>query len=305
MTIAYGVMLTLAALLFVGHLVLVKKREPWLTLLFGCVTVVNFGYFLLSLAETLSFAIFANDVAYLGSVFLSACMLFTVMKLCGFKPRRALIVTLLAIGVVMLAIVCTSGLLPLYYREVSLTFVDGAAKLEKVYGVLHPVYLFYTLAYFAAMITAIIYSAYRHTVGKRRFAALIAAVVCGNILVWVVEKFIPWNFEFLSVTYILSELVLLLVYWMIEEYIHVQDMAQREDDEGERMMRVLSRLAKGETLSPREQEILTLVLRGKKRRDIASALHLSENTVKTYTRTLYAKIGVASRDELYAWLDEQ
>lgn len=296
-------MTLLAALLLVCHLVLIKKREPWLILLFICVTVVNGGYFLLSIARTIPFAIFANDVAYLGSVFLVVCMFFTVMKLCGITPRRALVVTLLSLAAVMLLIVCTSGFLPLYYREVHLTFVDGAAKLEKTYGVLHPLYLVYTLFYFIAMITTILYSAYRKTVGKRRFAALIAAVVCGNILVWVVEKFIPWNFEFLSVTYILSELVLLLVYWMIEEYVHVQDMQKPSKDEEARLARVLTRLPKGEALSAREQEILTLVLRGKKRRDIADTLHLSENTVKTYTRTLYAKLGVTSRDELYAWLD--
>ena len=303
MTIAYAVMFALAALLLVCHLLLVKKREPWLVLLFACVTVVNFGYFLLSLSKTLPFAIFANDVAYLGSVFLVVCMLFTVIKLCGFVPRRALVIALLSLGALMLSIVCTAGFLPLYYREVTLTFVDGAAKLEKVYGVLHPVYLLYTIAYFVAMIAAIVHSACRRKVGKRRFAALIAAVVCGNILVWVVEKFIPWDFEFLSVTYILSELVLLLVYWMIEEYVYVQDM-QRDVGEDARLARVLTRLPKGETLSTRESEILVLVLKGKKRRDIAATLHLSENTVKTYTRTLYAKLDVASRDELYAWLEQ-
>jgi DNA-binding CsgD family transcriptional regulator len=29
---------------------------------------------------------------------------------------------------------------------------------------------------------------------------------------------------------------------------------------------------------------------------------LSENTIKTYTRTLYGKVGVSSREELYALL---
>ena len=304
MKIAYGVMLLLALLLLVGYLLLVKRREVWLSLLFVCVVIVNLGYFLLAMAKTLPFAIFANDVAYLGSVFLSMCMLFTIIRLCGFEVRRALVAVLASLGVLMLAVVCTSGLLPLYYREVSLTFVDGAAKLEKTYGVLHPVYLCYTLTYFVAMIATIADSARRRTVGKRRFAALLAAVVCGNILVWIVEKFIPWEFEFLSVTYILSELVLLLVYWMIEEYVHVQDVAKSDRSEDDRMARVLTRLQCGEALSAREREILALVLKGKKRRDIADTLHLSENTVKTYTRTLYAKIGVASRDELYAWLDE-
>ena len=58
----------------------------------------------------------------------------------------------------------------------------------------------------------------------------------------------------------------------------------------------------GETLAPREREILELILENKKRREIAERLCLSENTITTYTRTLYSKLGVSSREELYALL---
>jgi DNA-binding NarL/FixJ family response regulator len=44
------------------------------------------------------------------------------------------------------------------------------------------------------------------------------------------------------------------------------------------------------------------VLQNKKRKEIAEELCLSENTVKTYVRTLYGKVGVGSREELYALL---
>ena len=58
----------------------------------------------------------------------------------------------------------------------------------------------------------------------------------------------------------------------------------------------------GEELAPREREIPELILEGEKRKAIADALCLSENTIKTYTRTLYGKLGVGSREELYALL---
>lgn len=58
-----------------------KQKEPWLLSLYVCVAVVNTGYFLLSIAGTLSFAILANDIAYLGSVFLSVSMLLTIVRL--------------------------------------------------------------------------------------------------------------------------------------------------------------------------------------------------------------------------------
>jgi DNA-binding CsgD family transcriptional regulator len=69
--------------------------------------------------------------------------------------------------------------------------------------------------------------------------------------------------------------------------------------------KVLLFVKSGESLAPREREILALMLDNKKRREIADALYLSENTVKTYTRTLYSKLGVRNREELYALLSKE
>ena len=158
MIATYAIMAVIATVLLIGYCALVRKKEPWLLLLYICVTVVNVGYFLLSVAKNVSFAIVANDIVYLGSVFLSVSMLLTIVKLCGFEAKKKLVITLIAIGTVMFTLVATSGILPWYYKEVSLVFVGGAAKLNKVYGVLHPTYLFYLLAYFSAMVVCIIQS---------------------------------------------------------------------------------------------------------------------------------------------------
>lgn len=315
MVITYAVVAIIAMALLIGYATLVRKKEPWLLLLFVCVTVVNIGYFLLSLSKTVEFALFANDIAYLGSVFLSMCMLLNIAKLCGFAIKKKLVILLVAIGVIVFAIVATSGILPWYYKEVELVFIDGAAKLKKVYGVLHPCYLIYLMAYFAAMIACIVQSVYKKMIASQRHASLLAAIVFGNIMVWFVEKFIPWDFEFLSVSYLFSETILLGLHWMMQDYVRL-DLVPKSAKETkaqvpvdiatlpveEKVLKVLSTLHDGEMLSTREREILELILQNKKRREIADALCLSENTIKTYIRTLYGKLGVSSRDELYALL---
>ena len=219
-------MAIIATILLVGYFAFVRQKEPWLLLLYVCVTIVNVGYFLLSISKTVKFAIFANDVAYFGSVFLSMSMLLTITKLCGFEIKKKLIITLGTIGIVMFLIVATVGILPWYYKEVELVFVDGAAKLKKVYGVLHPMYLVYLVGYFAAMVACIVQSIRKKMIASQRHASLIAAIVFGNIAVWFVEKFIPWDFEFLSVSYIFSEIVLLGLYWMMQDYVRVDLVPQ-------------------------------------------------------------------------------
>ena len=315
MITTYAIMAMIATALLIGYCALVRKKEPWLLLLYVCVTIVNVGYFLLSISKTIEFAIFANDVAYLGSIFLSMSMLLTIIKLCGFEVKKKLVIALIALGAVMFVIVATSGILPWYYKEISLAFVDGAAKLEKVYGVLHPTYLVYLLAYFAAMITCIVKSIGKKMIASQKHAVLLTAIVFGNIAVWLVEKFIPWNFEFLSVSYLFSELILLGLYWMMQDYVRSDLIPQpvvgaprpapidiSTMPMEEKILKVLSFLKPGEMLAEREREVLELVLQNKKRKEIADELCLSENTIKTYTRTLYGKVGVGSREELYALL---
>ncbi|MDQ5769235.1 response regulator transcription factor [Thiothrix subterranea] len=50
-------------------------------------------------------------------------------------------------------------------------------------------------------------------------------------------------------------------------------------------------------LSPREQEVLTLVAKGLSRNDVAKLLTLSNNTVARYIRDVYQKLNISSRAE--------
>ena len=313
MTIGYGITLALAIGLLIAYLVMVKNKEIWLTMLYICVTIVNLGYLLLSMANTVEFAVFGNDVAYLGSVFLSMCMFLTIVRLCGFKIKKAHIIVCVSIGAIMFAIIATSGFLPWYYKSVSIEMIDGAAKLVKEYGVLHPFYMVYLLGYFAAMIGTIIHSVRKKKIGNPKLAGFIAAIVCSNIVMWLFEKLVNWEYEFLSVTYISSEFLLLIVYWMLHDYVHKTEVPSPVIVEekapiiivdnmtrAEKIKTILASLPEDTVLSTRQMDILERILDYKSRKEIAVELHLSENTVKTHTGMLYKALGVSGRDEIYA-----
>ena len=141
------------------------------------------------------------------------------------------------------------------------------------------------------------------------------AIVVGNIGLWCIEKIIPWEFEALSAIYPISAFAFLYVWLMLQDYVHKRDIPTYTPAESEKLavqiteMTMEAKLAKVLTfvkedapLSIREREILEMVIAGKKRKEIADALYLSENTVKTYTRTLYGKLGISCREELYELL---
>jgi DNA-binding NarL/FixJ family response regulator len=54
-------------------------------------------------------------------------------------------------------------------------------------------------------------------------------------------------------------------------------------------------------LSPREAEILALIAQGLSNQQIADRAYLSINSVKTYIRSAYRKIGVTSRSQAVLW----
>jgi DNA-binding NarL/FixJ family response regulator len=56
-----------------------------------------------------------------------------------------------------------------------------------------------------------------------------------------------------------------------------------------------------EGLTDREAEILALITQGKNNADVATLTYLSPNTVKSYIRTIYRKINVASRTQAVLW----
>ena len=310
MTIAYGIILAVAVVLLVLYCTLIRKKEEWLLVLYACVCIVNLGYLLLSLSKTVEFALLANKIAYLGHIFSLISMYLTIAKLCGFYYTKKLPILLFSLGGVVFAMVCTTGYLPWYYKSVMLEQADGATKLVKEYGPLHVVYLIYILAYFALMIATIIWSIRRKKVSSRKHAGLLTAVVLCNIAMWIIEKFVTWNFEFLSISYILSVGMLFFLHWMMQDYIHIQDVPAPIVEEkstvvvvdtmtiAEKMKIIFSRLAEGTTLTAKEIEVLEKMLDGKARKEIAEGLKISENTVKTHLKHIYEKLEISNKQDL-------
>ena len=54
-------------------------------------------------------------------------------------------------------------------------------------------------------------------------------------------------------------------------------------------------------LTPREAEMIALIVRGYSNEEIATSRYLSPNTVKSYIREAYRKIRVNTRAQAVAW----
>jgi hypothetical protein len=189
-----------------------KKRDVWLLLIFVSVSICNLGYFMLSVSQSLSSALNSNRLAYLGSVFLPFFILMMVLRFCGMKRPKPLMITLVTIGIVMLGITTSPGILPIYYSTVDIEIINGATKLVREYGPLHTLYYVYLIGYMFSMVVVAIYAIAKKKIRSPLHTVLLLCTVFCNILIWLVEQFLTRGFERLSVSYILTECLILAVY---------------------------------------------------------------------------------------------
>lgn len=218
MSLAYGI-ITITALFLLGACIVVdRKKEIWLLLLFISVFVSNLGYFLVSVSKTLDFALRSNRIAYAGTVFLPFFMFMIILNLCGVPYRKLFPAVLCTVSLVVLAIAASPGYLTVYYRTVSLEIVDGSSRLVREYGPLHSLYYIYLFLYFGAMSAVIVYSIVRKKISVRIHGILLLFTVFINIAVWLIEQFLPRGFEFLSIAYVLSESLVFVLYGIFQKY---------------------------------------------------------------------------------------
>ena len=312
----YAVTAVISLLLLMTYSLFFKKKEPWILLLHSSVFVVNLGYSALSFSGSLGEALLANRISYLGSVFLPLCMLMTVIEACRVRAGRYVTGALILVSVAVFIIAASPGYLDIYYKEVSFEIVNGAASLVKVYGKLHAVYYIYLFAYFFSMLSVIISAYVKKKLDSYKQACVLLSVVFLNILIWLLEQLFEADFEFLSVSYIASETVLLFFFSILNDYkkleqelknAAVKNSVTEETIPSEGVVGVLDDYSIGLLVSDwkeqyhlteREQEILALMLTDIKRKQIADPLCLSENTVKTHFAHIFTKIGVSGKSEL-------
>lgn len=308
LSVIYGITAGLALCLLIGYCCAVKKKDRWFLLLFASVLVVNIGYYALAVSQDLETALFANRIAYLGSVFLPLSMWMIILNITTIRFPKWLPGLLLGIGAVVFLIAASPGYLDIYYKEVYFERINGVSVLNKVYGPLHSLSLVYLLGYFAAMVTTIVHATVTDKVRSTVYAAILAAAVFVNIGVWMIEQLVRIDFEILSVSYIISECFLLGLLLFIAEQEKQKALLQQlssgaapdagktsEPADPEQLAVFLEGLTR---LTPKEQQIYDCYVAGKSTAEIMEQLNIKENTLKFHNKNLYSKLGISSRRQL-------
>ena len=319
LSVVYGVVALLSALLFLIYFLYDKKKTRMFLALFGCVAVSNCGYFLLSICGSLAAAKLASCMSYFGGAFSMLIMLLVICDVCQVRMQKWMPWCLTGISIVSFLLAASGDWLGLYYRSVSLEIINGTTHLLKEYGPLHGLYALYLAGYVVMMLLCIVSAARHKRLSSPKYTAILLVAVLLNVGVWLVEQAIKEEFEFLSVSYIITAVLLLLIYNMLCDYgiirpetgvLSVQMLTQlntRQINPGalppgmEEMFRRVAE--KAQTLTSAERRILNYYIDGHDIAEIPDLAYISIHTVKKHNRSIYQKLEIASRDELMLYIE--
>ena len=319
LSVVYGVVALLSVLLFVIYFLCDKRKIHLFLALFGCVAVSNCGFFLLSICKSLAVARLANCMSYFGGAFSMLIMLLVICDVCQVPMRKWMTCCLNCISVVFFVLAASGDWLGLYYRSVSLEIVNGTTHLVKEYGPLHGLYALYLAGYVVMMLLCIVSAARAKRLSSPRYTTILLVAVLLNVGVWLIEQAINEEFEFLSVSYMITAVLLLLIYNLLCDYgiirpetgaLSVQTLTQlntRQINPGtlpsgmEQMFRGFAEKAR--TLTSAERRILNYYIEGHDIAEIPDLAFISIHTVKKHNRSIYQKLEIASRDELMLYIE--
>ena len=318
--IIYEAAAAISFVLLIGCILLVHKKRFWYLFLFSSVFVVNMGYTLLALSPNLEFALWANRLAYLGSVFLPPSMLMIILDVTHTKYKKYLPAVLIGIATVVFLVAASPGILDVYYKDVLFDKVNGVTALVKTYGPLHPIYLVYLMSSFVTMIAVIANATLKKRVENIAYAVILNMAVFVNIGLWFIEQLVEVDFEILSISYIISEIFLLGIHIVMREnqrlrdfvkqVERVQELSSSQNDELDSALKNPTSNPKLDSariemfvsglneLTATEKAIYDAYIARLTTKEIMAKLNIKENTLKFHNKNLYGKLGVSSRKEL-------
>ena len=162
----------------------------------------------------------------------------------------------------------------------------------------------------SAMVFIVARAFLKKTIPSFFHSVVLLLAVLINIGVWLIEQLVSINYEMLSISYIVTELVLLGLNIIMTENENLKavstastmpedtlstDASHSEPPISEVQKELLANLKK---LTKTERIIFDCYISGKNTKEIMSELMITENTLKFHNKNIYSKLNVSSRKHL-------
>lgn len=195
-----------------------NRISVYYVLLFSSIVVVNFGYMQMTCAKEELVSIYCNQTIYLGGSFCPFFMILCFCDLCKVKANKIFKYALLCIALISFGLVSTVGVVPWYYKHVSVIERFGINMLLKDYGPLHTLYPMYLMATVITDFVVIIKSFKKGRDVSYITGILLAIANTFSVVSYILEKLTGLDIPLLPFGYFVSETLVLCLIIRISKY---------------------------------------------------------------------------------------
>ena len=210
------------AVIMTGSILVKNRKVDNAFILFGVLLTVNCaGRYMMSVSETVEFAVWANKIMYVGGCYLPFVVFLIVTRLCNIRVNRYFKLFLLGYATVVLGLVMTIGHTDWYYKSVELVQGNGFRYLTKVYGPFHVLYPVMMILYSIMLLSFIVYAIKKRKEIPTQTVVTMSFLCAAVFLTYIFERLVGSEVSYLPIGYIIG-MVLLMRYF---DRINMYDMS--------------------------------------------------------------------------------
>lgn len=211
-TCIYLIALVFAALNIVLLIESGIRPDIYTVLLMSAIVIANGGYLCIAVSKSVDAAIIGNSLVYLGGCYLPFFVFCIGADLTGIHPPKWLKLFMVGLSTFVFISTFTVGRSSVYYKTISIADGGGFTIVVKEYGPLHYVYYIMLAVYMLAVALVTGFAVRRRNVVSYKTTILYSVFLFSNVMIYAIDRFLNINFELNSVTYLITEITILLIY---------------------------------------------------------------------------------------------
>lgn len=189
---------------------------------FGIVLTLNGGgRFMLAVSSSLEMALFAQKLIYIGNCYCPLLLVHILTRMCNVRVPRFLTSLLFIFASTVFCLAMTIGILPVYYKSVTLVQSGDYNYLAKVYGPTHFLNTVLMAVYSAVLLFYFVYSIKKGSTISTKIVSVMSLLGIAVAGTYILQRIVHTNISYLSVGYLIASILMV----NIAERINMFDMS--------------------------------------------------------------------------------
>ncbi|MBQ7077417.1 MAG: HD domain-containing protein [Lachnospiraceae bacterium] len=187
-----------------------KYFDARVTVIFTLIPVAQLGYVMMARATTLSEALIANRITYMGGIYLQLFITFYIIYICGIRLKRWISFLLFALNTAFYLFVICNDMSKFYYKSADITSNGDVTYLIKDYGLGHTIFYGIIIVYLIIGLTLILVN-YRNKSVPRVLLNYVLIMETVTVVLYFATRLLKSTYETAPLQYVIFQFILIIM----------------------------------------------------------------------------------------------